>query len=280
MLSAKRQKIEKKVIKEHEISDNSDDKRFLELNESEKKQLIQGSKKDSTNKATLVHTNLLRSYLQQKKKGILEEILDSDLPDILSDFYCSIRTKSDKETYSVQSQKCIRVSSNRYFKSVRGINIITDTQFIQANETFDGCKAKAKKEGKGVKKKTEKISEEDMLKLSKYFSTKSLTGLDPRKLQQCVMFYVIYFFCQRGQENLKDMTLDTYSITQDEKGRRYVYQITDEIDKNHNSDDSDPTNQGRMYASSGECIDLFSIEIAPHIFIILQRIDSVFTHTK
>ena len=112
MSSANSVKKFKKSIKEHEISDNSDDDKFLDLNEHEKDEILKGSKKQSTNKATIVHTNLLQLYLQQKGKCILEEVLDYDLPDILSDFYFSMRTKSNKETYSVQSQKCIRASLN------------------------------------------------------------------------------------------------------------------------------------------------------------------------
>ena len=156
MSSANFNKGDNNTLVTHEISDNSDDERFLTLNEEEKKKIIEGSKKKSTNKATEYHTNLLKLYLEKKHKPILEEDLDSELPDILCDFYFSIRTKTTKNTYSVQSQKCIRAGLNRYFKKTCGINIITDTRFIQANEVFDGCKAKAKKEGKGARKRTEK----------------------------------------------------------------------------------------------------------------------------
>ena len=207
MLSAKSSKSLEKHEKDHEISNNSDDERFLNIDKDEKEHILKGSKKQSTNKATVQHTNLLQLYLQKKRKPILEEILDSELPDILCDFYFSIRTKTGKETYSVQSQKCIQASLNCYFKSVRGINIITDPHFIQSNEVFDGCKAKAKKEGKGIKKKTEPILPQDMLKLGKYFEQDFELAPDQRKLQQCMMFYIIFFFCRRGQENLHDMTL-------------------------------------------------------------------------
>ena len=236
----------------HDMSDNSEDERFLSLNDDQKECIIQGSKKKSTNKATEYHTKLLRLYLEKKKHKILEEILDQELPDLLCDFYFSIRTKEKKDTYSVQSQKCIRASLNRYFKKVRGINIITDTRFIQANEVFDGCKAKAKKEGKGVRKRFEMITNEDMKQLGIYFQHEKDEAPNPRKLQQCVMFYVIYFFCRRGQENLHDMTTTTYGIKTDEKGRKYVYQLTDEIDKNHTADDENATNQGRMYETPGK----------------------------
>ena len=245
---------EKKIkAKGHEMSDNSDDDRFLELDKDSKEQILQGSKKESTNKATESHMKLFRSYLRKKKNSaIIEEICDSDLPDIICDFFYSARSK-EKQTYAVQSLKCIRASLNRYFKTVRGINIITDSRFIRCNEVFDGCKAKAKKEGKGVRKRTEKITDDDMNKIGQYFSQNYQyeKELDPRKLQQCVMFYIMFFFCRRGQENLHDMMINTYNITKDDKGRKYLYQEIDEIDKNHTADDSNPTNQGRMYENKG-----------------------------
>ena len=98
------------------------------------------------------------------------------------------------------------------------------------------------------------ISNDDITKLGHYFQQNYETGtdIDPRKLQECVMFYILFFFCRRGQENLHDMTLNTYSVQTDDKGRKYVYQAIDEIDKNHTADDSDPTNQGRMYENPGK----------------------------
>ena len=112
MLSAKSQKSSNKLHKDHKMSDYSDDERLLNLNEPEKEEILKGSKKLSTGKTTASHTNLLKLYLQKKRKLILEESLDADLPNILADFYFSIRTKYQKETYSVQSQKCIRASLN------------------------------------------------------------------------------------------------------------------------------------------------------------------------
>ena len=143
------------------------------------------------------------------------------------------------------------MSLNSYFKKVCGINIITDTRYIQTNEVFNGCKAKAKKEEKGARKHKQEITNEDMTQLGVYFMHDLEKEPNPRKLQQCVMLYIIYFFCHRGQENLHDMTQDTYGIKKDDKGRRYLNQAIDEIDKNHRVDDENETNQGRMYETPG-----------------------------
>ena len=47
------------------------------------------------------------------------------------------------------------------------------------------------------------------------------------------------------------MKPDTFTIETDHKGHRYIYQTLDEIDKNHNADDDDPMNRGRIYETSG-----------------------------
>ena len=98
----------------------------------------------------------------------LEEIANDDLAELLGSFYLNVRTVK-KELYSVQSQKCMRASLNRYFKDTRNIDIIKDLRFVQANSVFDNVKVKAKKQGKGVCKSTKLIIDEDMKKLGQYF---------------------------------------------------------------------------------------------------------------
>ena len=59
---------------------------------------------------------------------------------------------------------------------------------------------------------------------------------------------VIYFFSCRGRENLCNMSLNQFQIGVDPDGRKFVFQAIDEHDKNHGIEDTDPTNQGKMYA--------------------------------
>ena len=68
---------------------------------------------------------------------------------------------------------------------------------------------------------------------------------DPRKLQRNLIFYIIYFFCQRGRENLSEMKKGTFKLMVEvTEGVEYVVQFVDEADKNHGPDDSKPTNEG------------------------------------
>jgi hypothetical protein len=48
-----------------------------------------------------------------------------------------------------------------------------------------------------------------------------------------VWFDPMFFLCRRGRENLRNMTKGTYRVNQDSSGREFVYQGTDEADKNH-----------------------------------------------
>ena len=177
----------------------------------------------------------------------------NDLPEILGNFYLNMQTLSN-ELYSVQSQKCIRASLNRHFKQTRSIDIIQDLWFIEANEIFNGVKVLAKKSGKGVRKSTKMIIEDDMKRLGDYFLQDFNPGkpVNVKKLQQCVMFYVMYFFCRRGWENLHFMTLDWYKVKTDSNRKKYVEQVHHETDKNHNADDPNPSNEAKMYENPGK----------------------------
>ena len=93
-------------------------------------------------------------------------------------------------------------------------------------------KSKAKKEGKGWRKPTERILNDDMTCLGVYFMQDMDVDISPKKIQQCLMFYIIYYFCRCGRENLSTMKLNTYVVCTDEKGTKYVKQNIDELDKN------------------------------------------------
>ena len=89
----------------------------------------------NTKKATKSSLKAFTDYLKEKNYGILCEILDADLPDILDNFYMDLR-KKDGDTYKLQSLKCIRARINCYMKEVRNIDITSDLRFVKANECF------------------------------------------------------------------------------------------------------------------------------------------------
>ena len=77
---------------------------------------------------------------------------------------------------------------------------------------------------------------------------------NPRKLQEILLFYVIYFTGRRGRENLRSMTKSTFQIAQDPNGRHFIYQAVDESNKNHTEKDTDASFQGRIYELPGQLI--------------------------
>ena len=89
-------------------------------------------------------------------------------------------------------------------------------------------------------KTTPVISEEDLKTISDYFHHDIYNNPNPKKIQQCLIFYIIYFFYQRGRENLYAMTWDTFKVDL-HNGQCFVYQAIDEHDKNHGVDVTDPS---------------------------------------
>ena len=128
---------------------------------------------------------------------------------------------------------------------------MSDERFTRANLVFDGVQVQAKCSGKGTIKSTEHIVDEDMLKIARYFSVDHVTKPEPKILQQIVLFYIMYFFCCRGQENIYDMTKEHFEVVVDPSGVRYVVQKMDELNKNHGVNDTTIANAGKMYEDPG-----------------------------
>ena len=106
-----------------------------------------------------------------------------------------------------------------------------------------------KKTGRGVKKSTPSITEIDLERIAEYFCYDHMSTPDAKRLQQNILFYIIYFFCRRGRENLYSMKKDTFKYVCEPDGTEYFIQNIDELDKNHGPDDTNPSNEGKMYAT-------------------------------
>ena len=227
-------------------------KRMFKSVSNDKKKLLEGTKAASTHKATEIYVQALRHYLKEEKDiMLLEEVLDADLPDILLDFYMQIKPING-DTYAIQSLKCIRAALNRYFKKEIKIDIISNSQFIETNQMFKGVTVKAKAEGKGVTVSMKPIAPEDLQIITEYFRQNYMQKPEPKILQITVLFYIIYYFCRRGHENLYTMETDTFKVAEDSNGNEYIYQFKDEKDKNHHPNDTKPTNEAKIYAVPGK----------------------------
>ena len=184
-------------------------------------------------------------YLAEKNLPAIEDILDVNLPKVLFDFYTEVK-KKDKtprknpkknksnvpevkeqceniDEYKNSSLKCMRAALNRYFIEKRGINIITNERFLQANEMFRGVTKKARREGRDSSEHKEAINEDEMKTLSQYFTKNMQGSLNGRHLQEIVLFNIIYFIGRRGRENLRLMTKNTFKVSIDPKERKYIH---------------------------------------------------------
>ena len=76
------------------------------------------------------------------------------------------------------------------------------------------------------------------------FSTDS-----PVTLQFKVFFEVVFFFCRRGLEGLRELKKDSFVLKRDENNRRYIVSARDEWEKNHGV--NDPAKQGGVLMERG-----------------------------
>ena len=72
------------------------------------------------------------------------------------------------------------------------------------------------------------ITEIDLERIAEYFEHDYMNSPNPKKLQQSLIFYIIYYFCRHGRENLYPMKKDTFRLIVDPDGTEYLIQDQDE----------------------------------------------------
>ena len=169
----------------------------------------------------------------------------------MSKFYTDVHTKKAGEQYQIGSFKVIRAGLNHYFKQEKGIDVVNNPAFMKANMIFESVQVKAKKSGKEATTPTPHISDTDLIKVGKFFNVDHVVEPNPRILRHTVQFFIIYFFCHRGQENLYEMTKDHFELCVQPHGTEYVIQKLDEKDENHGIRDTEMGNQTKMYSAPG-----------------------------
>jgi len=127
-------------------------------------------------------------------------------------------------------------------------DIINDAEFSSSNELFSSVLVNLKKQGKGATQHKQPISPDDFNKL---YTSDVLSTSHPAGLQNKVFIDIMMYLCNRGQENLRNMTKNDFLILTDSARVRYV-SVVDKQTKNHQGqDDEDVSQQGRMYQLSG-----------------------------
>ena len=109
-------------------------------------------------------------------------------------------------------------------------------------------------EGCATTESYKSITDEDMGHIGDYlyqdFADEN-AEINLKKLQEAVLFSIMYFLCRHSCENLQEMKKDTFGVFVDVTGREYLAQRRDKLDKNHQADSTAPANEGKIYARPG-----------------------------
>ncbi len=243
-----------------EISFDLQYERFKTTSEAERRKILEERNNEKTNQTTKNMVKILQEYLMVKNLSELDEITDADLPQILKTFYTELRQK-DGSVYKLASLKCIRAGLNRHFKETLSIDIISDPCFTRSNQMFKGVAKVCRKKGVASTRSFPIIPDEDMEKFGEHFYQDFKNGpVNAKKLQQTILFCLIYFTCRCSWENLHEMTPQTFHILTDANGKKFVTQNIDELDKNHQADSTEIANKAKMFETPGKSLkNVFTI---------------------
>ena len=236
------------VLIANKMAASSSSSRFASLNEDEFEEILLHKDADNTRKATQGAATLFRSYLGEKGQNQEFEKLDkTTLASLLSKFYLEAR-KADGDFYKTSSLNSIRAGLNRYLKDEYHhgiIDIIKDSEFVNANVSYRAATVQLKKLGKGDVVHHTPLDPNDITTL---YESGTFDQSTPGGLQKKVWFELMIYICRRGRENLRDLKQDHFQIYKDSDGREYVAQARDELTKKTREDNrSTRTDGGRMY---------------------------------
>ena len=221
--------------------------RFVSYGDDELEEFIKPKTSKNTKSCTKTAITLLKTFCTETNStyDVDGNITPQELDNVLVKFYAGAR-KPNGDIYKLNTMRSIRFSLQRYFLETKNINIIEDGEFTKSNSCFKNILKETRKSGKGDTNHYPEIEPEDLTKLYQSFDPNCPAGL-----QEKVWFDVMFHLIRRGRENLRAMTRDTFDVNVDATGKKYIYQVNSEIDKNHNiSDDAfETTGEGRVYAT-------------------------------
>lgn len=215
--------------------------------------IIRKSAPESTNKATVWGVKKFNAWAADKGHLVdFATMTPEALSNLLRKFYAQVTGKKSQLTPSALTG--IRAAIHRFITGPpynRDINIISGSQFTNANNVFRARCKLYYKEGNPKPKHKKAIEMGDMSKLSKYFMDFKSS---PTKLLYYVWFCIAYFFARRGREGYRDMTKETFIVKTDDVGAKYVCQNITETTKNHQGGQKQSEqdySDTRMYSATG-----------------------------
>ena len=208
-------------------------KRFFEATDSQLEEM--SKKKFKKNKVYVTKTAVSTFTTFCKELGLEDDIhklSKEELGETLKKLYVGTR-KTDGELYKLTAFNALRYGLSRNIESELGWSIIRDVEFKEADVLFGRVCDNLKTFGKGKVDHHDEIEPEDLLKLYGSFDVTTPTGL-----QEKIWFDLCLQLCRRGRENMKSMTKETFAVATDDSGRKFVYEVEDEADKNHDAHDN------------------------------------------
>ena len=164
----------------------------------------------------------------------------------------------------------IRFGLQRHFLLKREFDIISDGEISKSNQIFEAAIVEIWLDHHSP------ISKEDLEKMQSSYNPSSP---DPKSLQQVVWFNIMFHLIRRGRENLRLLTKESFAVQVDAAGKKFVYQVVDELDKNHRANDQpdDSPWEGRLYErpESPYCpvktFELYISKLNPALLCLWQR---------
>ena len=258
-------------------------KRFSRLSEEEIQTLIEGKDSENTRKATknavvtfLAYWNKVKPEDEPvKSTESLEIIPKKKLNELLANFWPNAK-KQNGDSYKKSALMGIRFGLQRHFLLKREFDIISDGEFSKSNQIFEAAIVELKRQGFGRVDHHCPISKEDLEKIQSSYNPSSP---DPKSLQQVVWFNIMFHLIRRGRENLRLLMKESFAVQVDAAGKKFVYQVVDELDKNHRANDQpdDSPGEGRMYErpESPYCpvktFELYISKLNPALSCLWQR---------
>lgn len=173
----------------------------------------------ATDTQTANYVKKFKDFLLTKNLSVNFENISNELLDqYMRYFYSTLATKYGNPM-APATLLCIRSSLNRYLNSQpinRPVNLCTDSAFISSNKMLKVMVGKFIKEG-GKIQHFSPIERTDLDKLSKYFDRST-----PKSLQDEIIFNIIYYFGQRGRENIRMLKRSDFRIETSSTGSRFV----------------------------------------------------------
>ena len=176
------------------------------------------AKSKSTEKQTTHYIKMLTKFLQENK--LMTNLTDMPkryLESYLRLFFTRIR-KANGDHYSVASLCGMRAAFHRHFQEIRHMELIGNPDFCNLEKTYKASLAASLKDREksisGGGSGYPPIEPVDMEKLRAYF-----TRSDPQKLQDEILFLLVYHFGFRGREWLRSLERSSVviSVNNDEK---------------------------------------------------------------